>query len=184
MSDELRSSNATWCSLHVSLRSTWLTSHGVCFKIYWFNCSLHISYVREFSDPSESACLLRSRGVQCWNLNTAPKWRMLWWKHSLAIRKRKLKRNYLSTSRRLSVWCVGPSWASNTSAKLRKPTSLKHEFCGTRQVNLELKKSEFINGWLKTVFPLSSIQASVKSPRKSLPSSEPQAFSLSRMSHC
>ena len=161
-------------------------SHHMASISSYVGISVHYIYHMfvSFLPPSESACLLPSRGVHCWNLSTAQKWQMLWWKHFHAIRKRKLKRSCPSTSRPFSVWCVGPSWISNTSARIRRPTSLKHEFFGTRQVSLELKKSEFINGWLKTVFPSSSIRASAKSPRKSLPNSEPQAFSLSIMSHC
>ena len=184
MSDELRSSIATWCSLHVSLRSTWLTSHGVYFKIYWYICSLHISYVREFSDSSEASCLLRSRGVHCWNLSTATKWQVLWWEHSHAILKRKLKRSCPSTSRSLSVWCVGPSWTSNTSERIRRHTSLKHEFCGTKRDSLERHLSVCTRYWWTTVFPSSSTRIKTVSQAKSLRISEPQAYWPSRMSHC
>lgn len=135
-------------------------SHHVASISRFIDISVHYIYHMfvSFLTPSEAACLLRSRGVLCWNLNTAPKWQMLLSRHSHATHKRKLKRSSLSTSRRLSVWCVEQSWTSNRSAGTKRPTNLKHEFCGIRQVNLELHLSVFTRYWWTTEFLLLSTQ--------------------------
>ena len=161
-------------------------SHHMASISSYVGISVHYIYHMfvSFLTPSEAPRILSSRGVHCWNLSTAQKWQMLWWKHSHAIRKRKLKRSCPSTSKPLSVWCVGPSWTSNTRARIRRPTNLKHEFCGTKQVNLERHLSAFTRYWWTTVFPLSSIHIKTVSQAKSLRSSEPQTYWPSRMSPC
>lgn len=161
-------------------------SHHMACSFMCIGLSVHYIYHMfvSFLTPSEPSCLLPSRAMPCWRLNTAQKWRMPWWKHSHATRKRKLKRGCQSTLQRFSAWCVEQSWISNTHARIAISTNLKQRFCGTRQVNLELHLSVFTRYWWTTEFPLSSTQITSVEKIKNLPSSEKHPYWLSRTSPC